>query len=259
MELQPKDNFEHFLMSQVERLTKCEPKNFDQTFVILATETLKWFQLDRLTMFPNSMLLLNDGKTISVSLQGIPELDKLRFVKGNYKEYLKLLRSTHSSQSFGPGELENNRITPLNVLYEEGVKWHGIIKLELFGQTWGALAFVRFNSNLPELTEDDINRIKLLSDLWLCYWQHSTITRNLRQGIDLKENEGEKLLLLTKKQCSVLTLLAQGYTAKQCAEKLFLSSRTIESHKYRMLDLLDLDNHTELVQFALRNGLGIQS
>ncbi|GAM76203.1 hypothetical protein JCM19241_501 [Vibrio ishigakensis] len=38
-----------------------------------------------------------------------------------------------------------------------------------------------------------------------------------------------------------------------------LKPRTIESHKYRMLDLLDLENHTELVQFALRNGLGIEA
>ncbi|MFA0233153.1 DNA-binding response regulator, partial [Vibrio sp. 10N.261.45.A7] len=28
-------------------------------------------------------------------------------------------------------------------------------------------------------------------------------------------------------------------------------------HKYRMMDLLELESHTELVQFALRNGLGI--
>ena len=71
-------------------------------------------------------------------------------------------------------------------------------------------------------------------------------------------NEDEKLLLLSTKQCSVLSLLAQGLTAKQCADKLFLSSRTIESHKYRMLDILNLDNHNELIQFALRNGFGIK-
>ena len=252
-------NFEHFLMSQAKRLTQCEPKKFEQTFIVLANEALEWFKLDRLTLFPNSMILLNDGKTISVSGKKIPDLNKHRFIQGNYKDYLKLLRSKKQWQSFSTDELKNHHIAPLNVLYEEGVMWHGIIKLELFGQTWGALALARFNPSLPDLTEDEINRIKLLCDIWLCYWQHSTVTRNLRQDINLNEDEGEKLLLLTKKQCSVLTLLAQGYTAKQCAEKLFLSSRTIESHKYRMLDLLNFDNHTELVQFALRNGLGIES
>ena len=53
--------------------------------------------------------------------------------------------------------------------------------------------------------------------------------------------------------------LAQGYTAQQCADILFLSLRTLKSHKYRMLDLLKLDNHTELIQFMLRNGVGIDN
>lgn len=83
------------------------------------------------------------------------------------------------------------------------------------------------------------------------------MVRNLKQDQPTNANESEKLLLLSPKQCSVLTLLAQGFTAKQCAEKLFLSPRTIESHKYRMIDILELENNTELVQFALRNGLGI--
>lgn len=259
MNIKTDENFEHFLMGQTRRLTKCAPRDFDSTFKVLAEEALNWFKLDRLTLFPNSMVLLNDGKTISISGKEIPNLDKHRFIQGNYKEYLKLLRSKKTWQNFRADELKNHHITPLKLLYEEGVTWHGIIKLELFGQAWGALALALFNPNIPELTENEIDRIKLLCDIWLCYWQHSTVTRNLRRDINLNEDEGEKLLLLTKKQCLVLTLLAQGYTAKQCAEKLFLSPRTIESHKYRMLDLLNFDNHTDLVQFALRNGLGIES
>jgi len=79
----------------------------------------------------------------------------------------------------------------------------------------------------------------------------------LHQGEIVSINESEKIFKLTKKQRTVLTLLAQGNTAKQCADKLNLSSRTIESHKYRMLDILNLDKHSKLIQFALRNGLGI--
>jgi DNA-binding NarL/FixJ family response regulator len=79
----------------------------------------------------------------------------------------------------------------------------------------------------------------------------------LNQSENLWEDDSDKLLLLSKKQTKVLSLIAQGYTAKECADKLHLSPRTIESHKYRMLGLMNLNNHNELVQFALRNGLGI--
>jgi DNA-binding CsgD family transcriptional regulator len=205
------------------------------------------------------MILLNDGKTISVSRKGIPPLEKQRFLRGNYKDYLRILRSRQTWQIFDSEALSKHSLDPVKELYREGARWHGIIRLELFGQTWGALAFSRFSLDEPPLSEENLKRLRLLCDIWLCFWQHATMTRNLSLDDSNAVDESEKLLLLSKKQCTVLTLLAQGYTAKQCAEKLFLSPRTIESHKYRMLDILDLDNHTELVQFALRNGLGIES
>lgn len=259
MEKSSKISFEELVIEQSTTLISCQPKHFDETFREVARSALEWFEIDRLTLFPNSMILLNDGKTVSVSRNGVPELNKEMFLPGNYTEYLKLLRSKARWHSFTAEEMVNHRIDTLKILHSEGGRWHGIIRLELFGQNWGALSFSKFNSDASPLSDTQMTRLKLLCDIWLCYWQHSTVTRNLKQDHTENANEGEKLLLLSKKQCSVLTLLAQGYTAKQCAEKLFLSPRTIESHKYRMLDLLDLENHTELVQFALRNGLGIES
>ncbi len=160
---------------------------------------------------------------------------------------------------FNSQELEKSNISTLRELHAEGGRWHGIVRLELFGQVWGALAFSRFRDDQTSLSEEEVNQLKVLCDIWLVYWQHSTVTKSLNQGSESPIDESEKLLRLSKKQCKVLALLAQGFTAKQCAEKLFLSPRTIESHKYRMLDTLELDNHTELVQFALRNGLGIEA
>jgi len=252
-------NFEQLLQSQMKTLTGCHPKDFHTKFVTLAEEGLEWFKLDRITLFPNSMILLNDGKTISVSRKGIPPLDKQRFIIGNYLDYLKLLRSKAKHQIFDSKNLQSSPVSVLQELYREGGRWHGIVRLELFGQVWGALAFSRFSEDEDELTELELTRLKMLCDTWLVYWQHSTVTRSLTQDTDQMVDESEKLLRLSKKQCSVLSLLAQGLTAKQCAEKLFLSPRTIESHKYRMLDLLELETHTELVQFALRNGLGIET
>nr|WP_249027403.1 LuxR C-terminal-related transcriptional regulator [Vibrio rotiferianus] len=63
------------------------------------------------------------------------------------------------------------------------------------------------------------------------------------------------MLRLSQRQYDVLALLTTGKSAKECAKELNLSPRTIESHKYRLLDLLELDSHAELVQFALRNGV----
>ncbi|MFA0544061.1 DNA-binding response regulator, partial [Vibrio sp. 10N.222.52.B7] len=74
-----KDNqfasFEDLLSHQTNTLTACQPKDFDSTFFLLAREALAWFKLDRLTLFPNSMILLDTGKSISVSQTDTPALE----------------------------------------------------------------------------------------------------------------------------------------------------------------------------------------
>ncbi|PMM39505.1 response regulator transcription factor [Vibrio splendidus] len=250
-------SFEDLVTEQSDALIGSPPKDFDVTWRKIAQSVLDWFEIDRVTLFPNSMIILNDGKVSTVSRDGIPELKKTIFINGNYLDYFKQLRTKKSWLTFDDQEMSNHKISVIQTLHAEGGRWHGIIPLKLFGQDWGALSFSRFTSDLEPLTEQDMKRLKLICDIWLCYWQHSTMVRNLKQDQPTNANESEKLLLLSPKQCSVLTLLAQGFTAKQCAEKLFLSPRTIESHKYRMIDILELENNTELVQFALRNGLGI--
>lgn len=253
----PRKKFEELLMAQSSVLISSSPKSFVDTWRDIAMDALQWFAIDRMTLFPNSMILLNDGKSVSITREGIPALIKQDYIDGNYLDYFKLLKTPKHWVTFNTQALAQNKCSVLKKLHSQGGRWHCIIPLQLFGQNWGALAFTRFGDNDKALEDHDLQRLKLLCEMWLCYWQHSTLALNLQQDKNKMKDDGEKLLLLSKKQCAVLTLLAQGYTAKQCADKLFLSSRTIESHKYRMLDILELDKHTELIQFALRNGLGI--
>jgi DNA-binding NarL/FixJ family response regulator len=60
---------------------------------------------------------------------------------------------------------------------------------------------------------------------------------------------------LTPRQRDVLQLLAGGKSVKEIAAVLGLSPRTVEDHKYRMMETLGLENNVELVRFALEHGL----
>ncbi len=60
---------------------------------------------------------------------------------------------------------------------------------------------------------------------------------------------------LTKRELEVVQLVAHGMTNKQIAESLFVSVKTIETHKSHILDKLGLSNSGELMKFALRNNL----
>jgi DNA-binding NarL/FixJ family response regulator len=60
---------------------------------------------------------------------------------------------------------------------------------------------------------------------------------------------------LTKRELEVLKLVAQGMTNKQVAESLFISVKTVETHKSHILDKLGLSNSGELMKFAVKNNL----
>ncbi|HEY2853319.1 MAG TPA: response regulator transcription factor [Gemmatimonadaceae bacterium] len=57
----------------------------------------------------------------------------------------------------------------------------------------------------------------------------------------------------TVRQRQVLHLIAEGKRMKEIAAILHLSPRTVESHKYEMMESLGLRSTAELIQYALRN------
>ena len=60
---------------------------------------------------------------------------------------------------------------------------------------------------------------------------------------------------LTPRQREIIQLLAEGRSAKQIAEALGISTRTVEFHKYQMMATLQLHNSAELVLFAIKHGI----
>lgn len=60
---------------------------------------------------------------------------------------------------------------------------------------------------------------------------------------------------LTKREQEVLTLVANGKSNKEVADELFISIKTVETHKSNILGKLGLKNTTELVRYAIKKGL----
>lgn len=60
---------------------------------------------------------------------------------------------------------------------------------------------------------------------------------------------------LTPRQREVLPLLAEGLAAKEIAARLGISARTVEFHKYQMMDTLGAHSSAELVRFAVKHRL----
>ncbi len=66
---------------------------------------------------------------------------------------------------------------------------------------------------------------------------------------------GDDLSILSERELEVLKLVALGNSNKEIAEMLFLSVKTVETYKTRVMEKLDLKSRTALVRFALQHGL----
>lgn len=60
---------------------------------------------------------------------------------------------------------------------------------------------------------------------------------------------------LTQRQREVLQLLAEGYSAKEVGAILHISTRTVEFHKYAIMDNLGLKTTADLVRYAMDHGI----
>jgi DNA-binding NarL/FixJ family response regulator len=73
-------------------------------------------------------------------------------------------------------------------------------------------------------------------------------------GPGLKDNF-RKRLKLSKREQEILVLISKGLTSQRIGKTLFISKYTVETHRKNILRKLELNSSTELVKFALQQGL----
>ena len=69
------------------------------------------------------------------------------------------------------------------------------------------------------------------------------------------DKKTDPMATMTLRQREILQLLAEGKSAKEIASVLGISPRTVEDHKYRLMESLGIENSAELVHFAIKHGL----
>jgi two-component system response regulator NreC len=61
--------------------------------------------------------------------------------------------------------------------------------------------------------------------------------------------------VLTPREREVLQLMAEGNTTRQIALQLYISPKTVEAHRLRVMNKLDIDNVAQLTKYAIQEGL----
>ena len=78
-----------------------------------------------------------------------------------------------------------------------------------------------------------------------------------KSGSSLFASESETVILsrLTSREVEILKAIAEGYSNKEIGDKLFISHRTVDTHRTNLMKKLEVHNIAGLIKFAIKSGL----
>ncbi len=82
-----------------------------------------------------------------------------------------------------------------------------------------------------------------------------TVVQDYLRRIESGEATRERFDGLTAREREVLALIAEGHTNQEIANRLYISIKTVQTHRAHIFEKLDLHDRTELVRYAIRKGL----
>ncbi len=110
------------------------------------------------------------------------------------------------------------------------------------------------------LKEDPLNELILALKAvkgYGTYFSTKAPTILVRHMETLGQGTGEKEIseILSQREMEVFLLLARGKSTKVIAKKLFISPKTVETHRYHIMQKLEADSVVALTRMAIRKGL----
>lgn len=117
----------------------------------------------------------------------------------------------------------------------------------------GASGYILKNAGKDEITEA-IYAVTRGSKFFSPRISELMISEYVRQA-ERRDDQSAGATLTTREQ-EVLRLIAQGLNNQQIADKLFISPRTVDTHRTNIMQKLNIHDAANLVKYALENGYG---
>ncbi len=115
----------------------------------------------------------------------------------------------------------------------------------------GAKAYLPKTTSQQEL-EEAVNTLYRGGEYFSSSISNVILHSFIRQA---KDDDHKKENSLTARETEILRLFAQGMSNPEIADQLFISVRTVESHKNHIMQKLALRTTVDLVKFAIRSGI----
>lgn len=113
----------------------------------------------------------------------------------------------------------------------------------------GASGYVIKTSAVSEL----VTALRTVS--WGGYYTSPALTQNMVGSLIHNSKTIKKSYKMTPRQREVLKLVTAGYSMVEIANQLGITPRTVQFHKYTIMQELEIESNAELVSYAIRNKL----
>lgn len=198
------------------------------------------------------VLIVEDHPLVAEGLKSILKSSDEFSIHGlanNGSSFMSLFRTFETGVVLMDIRLPDTNGIELCKIIKSSKKKVQVIALTTFNQQFlikeileaGALSYLLKNATPDEIRE-------AIRKAWR---NQPTFSRPVKQQINQLHNRS---VVLSKREIEVLCLIAQGLTNSQIAEKLFISTLTVDSHRKNLLLKTGSKNSAALIKFAVDQG-----
>ena len=123
--------------------------------------------------------------------------------------------------------------------YIRVIEQHKLLELDKYGNAWLSMSVLDIS---PDQDLNSLCRYRLVNTLTGELYHFPSVELITEHKLSFREKE-------------ILQLLGKGLISKQIADKLFISVNTVNTHRQRIIEKLNVNNTAEAVQYAGRLGL----
>lgn len=118
----------------------------------------------------------------------------------------------------------------------------------------GALGYVLKNTGKSEMV-NAINSVMAGESYFSQEVSSIMMSQFMSRGGTANITESKNDIPLTKRETEIIKMIAEELTNSEIAERLGISSRTVDTHRRNLLQKLDVKNTAGLVKYAIQNNL----
>lgn len=208
---------------------------------------------------PINLLLVDDHAIVTDGIKALLDGDESFVIKGEARnghlaiEMLRILKIDlvlldidmpvlNGTQTLEKIKKEFPQVKVVMLsMHDEKAMIHALLQM-------GADGYLLKNASKEELVQ--CLRMVANSEKFISPEVHAILLQS-----DSEKARNPLLAQLTDREIEIIALIAQGLNNKEIGERLFISHRTVDTHRTNVMSKLDLHNVAGIVKFAIVNGL----